>query len=104
MKRNSKKNEKLEQYNFTFEDIMLKRDLESIKCLINPLYQSSFEIKWNELSISEKQDLIMSYIESIEVIKKDNNELELSKLILEKHLLKNMLIYLTKEQLIAFKI
>lgn len=56
---------------------MLKRDLESIKCLINPLYQSSFEVKWNELSISEKQDLIMSYIESIEVIKKDNNELEI---------------------------
>ena len=70
----------LDQYNFTFEDIMLKRDLESIKCLINPLYQSSFEIKWNELSISEKQDLIMSYIESIEVIKKDNNELEIKQI------------------------
>ena len=52
-----KEEQELEQYNFTFEDIMLKRDLESIKCLINPLYQSSFEIKWNELSISEKQDL-----------------------------------------------
>ena len=59
---------------------MLKRDLESIKCLINPLYQSSFEIKWNELSISEKQDLIMSYIESIEVIKKDDNELEIKQI------------------------
>ena len=69
--------EELEQYNFTFEDVMLKRDLESIKCLINPLYHSSFEIRWNELTISEKQDLIMSYIESIEVIKKDNNELEI---------------------------
>ena len=59
---------------------MLKRDLESIKCLINPLYQSSFEIKWNELSISEKQDLIMSYIESIEVMKKDDNELEIKQI------------------------
>ena len=66
----------LEQYNFTFEDIMLKRDLESIKSLINPLYHSSFEIRWNELSIQEKQELIMSYIESIEVIKKEN-ELEI---------------------------
>ncbi len=56
---------------------MLKRDLESIKCIINPLYQSSFEIKWNELTLSEKQQLIMSYIESIEVIKKDNGELEI---------------------------
>lgn len=70
----------LDQYNFTFEDIMLKRDLESIKCLINPLYQSSFEIKWNELTISEKQDLIMSYIESIEVIKKEDNELEIKQI------------------------
>ncbi len=70
-----KEEQELEQYNFTFEDVMLKR--ESIKCLINPLYQSSFEIKWNELTTSEKQDLIMSYIESIEVIKKDDNELEI---------------------------
>ena len=67
-----KEEQELEQYNFTFEDIMLKRDLESIKCLINPLYQSSFEVKWNELSVQEKQDLIMSYIESIEVFKKDD--------------------------------
>ena len=51
---------------------MLKRDLESIKCLVNPLYQSSFEVKWNDLSISEKQDLIMSYIDTIEVTKKDD--------------------------------
>ena len=75
-----KEEQELDQYNFTFEDIMLKRDLESIKCLINPLYQSSFEIKWNELSISEKQDLIMSYIESIEVIEKDDNELEIKQI------------------------
>ena len=72
-----KEEQELDQYNFTFEDIMLKRDLESIKCLINPLYQSSFEVKWNELSITEKQDLVMSYIDSIEVIKKDNKELEI---------------------------
>lgn len=50
---------------------MLKRDLESIKCLINPLYHSSFEIEWNKLEVSEKQNLIMSYIDSIEVVKKD---------------------------------
>ena len=80
IERKQQEERELDQYNFTFEDIMLKRDLESIKCLINPLYQSSFEIKWNELSISEKQDLIMSYIESIEVIKKDNNELEIKQI------------------------
>lgn len=64
--------QELEQYNFTFEDVMLKCDLESIKCLINPLYQSSFQVKWEQLSIKEKQELIMSYIETIEVIKKDD--------------------------------
>lgn len=67
-KRNKEK--ELEQFNFSVEDIMLKRDLESIKCLVNPFYQTNFEIKWDDLNLKEKQDLIMSYIESIEVIKK----------------------------------
>ena len=71
-----KEEQELEEYNFTFEDIMLKRDLESIKSLVNPIYKSNFEIKCNELQVSEKQDLIMSYIESIEVIKK-NDKLEI---------------------------
>jgi len=70
-KRNKEK--ELEQFNFTVEDIMLKRDLESIKCLVNPFYQTNFEIKWDDLNLKEKQDLIMSYIESIEVIKKDKD-------------------------------
>lgn len=74
-----KEEQELEQYNFTYEDIMLKRDLESIKCLINPLYQSSFEVKWNDLSILEKQELMMSYIDNIEVIKKDD-ELEIKQI------------------------
>src|SRR5574344_1276283 len=77
LKKKQQEEEELEQYNFTFEDIMLKRDLESIKCIINPLYQSNFEIRWNELTLAEKQEIIMSYIESIEVIKKDNGELEI---------------------------
>lgn len=72
-----KEEQELEEYNFTFEDIMLKRDLESIKSLVNPIYKSNFELKWNELQVSEKQDLIMSYIESIEVIKKSNDKLEI---------------------------
>ena len=70
-KRNKEK--ELEQFNFAVEDIMLKRDLESIICLVNPFYQTNFEIKWDELNLKEKQDLIMSYIESIEVIKKDKD-------------------------------
>ena len=52
---------------------MLKRDIESIKCFVNPLYELDFQVKWNKLSIVEKQELIMSYIDSIEVIKNDKN-------------------------------
>ena len=72
-----KEEQDLDKYNFTFEDIMLKRDLESIKTMTIPFYQDNFKIKWNELSISEKQNLIMTYIESIEIIKKDKNSLEI---------------------------
>lgn len=61
----------MEQYNFTFEDIMLKRDIENIKCFTNPFYELNFGTKWNELSISKKQELITSYIDNIEVIKND---------------------------------
>ena len=79
IEKKQKEEKELDEYNFTFEDIMLKRDLESIKCLINPLYQSSFEIEWNKLEVGEKQDLIMSYIDSIEVVKKDK-EIEIKKI------------------------
>ena len=68
-----KEEQELDQYNFTFQDIMLKIDIESIKCLINPFYELNFQVKWNELSVVEKQDLITSYINSIEVIKNDKD-------------------------------
>ena len=65
--------QELEQYKFTFEDIMLKRDIENIKCFINPFYELNFQAKWNELSVAKKQYLITSYINNIEVIKTDKN-------------------------------
>ena len=68
-----KDEQELEPYNFTFEDIMLKRDIENIKCFINPFYELNFRAKWSELSISEKQGLITSYIDNIEVIKNDKD-------------------------------
>ncbi len=68
-----KEEQDLEQYNFTFEDMMLKRDIESIKCFISPFYELNFQAKWSELTISEKQELITSYIDSIEVIKNDRD-------------------------------
>ncbi len=74
-----KEEQELEQYNFTFQDIMLKRDLESIKNFVNPFYELKFQAKWNEMSVAEKQDLIMSYIDTIEVIKNDK-ELEIKQI------------------------
>ena len=68
-----KDEQELEQYNFTSLDIMLKRDIENIKCFINPFYELNFRAKWSELSISEKQGLITSYIDNIEVIKNDKD-------------------------------
>ena len=59
----------LEEFNFSFDDVMLTRDLESIKYILDPLYHNKFLKKWKEMSIKEKQELIMNYIDSIEVIK-----------------------------------
>ena len=59
---------------------MLKRDMESIKSMTIPFYDNQFKVKWNELSIKEKLDLMMSYIDTIEVIKKDNKELEIKQI------------------------
>ena len=63
----------LEEFNFSFEDVMLTRDLESIKYILDPLYHNKFLKKWKELSIKQKQDLIMNYIDSIEVIKMNDD-------------------------------
>lgn len=59
----------LEDFNFSFDDVMLSRDLESIKYILDPLYHSKFIRTWKKLDIKEKQNLIISYIDSIEVIK-----------------------------------
>lgn len=71
-----KEERELDKYNFTFEDIVLKRDLESIKSMTIPNYQNNFKTRWNELTTKDKQNIMMDYIDSIEVIKKDNNNLE----------------------------
>ena len=63
----------LEHYTFAFQDIMLKRDLESIKNFINPFHKLTFQAKWNEISVSEKQELMMDYIDNIEVIKNNKD-------------------------------
>lgn len=68
-----KEEQELEQYNFTYEDIMLKRDLESIKSLVDSNYNNNFKMKWDELNLNEKRNLMMNYIDTIEVVKNDDN-------------------------------
>lgn len=46
----------------------------------------------------------MDYIESIEVIKKDNKDLEIKQINFRKHLSKNMQTYLMLKQLIVINI
>lgn len=75
-----KEERELDKYNFTFEDIMLKRDLESIKSMTIPNYQNNFKTRWNELTTKDKQNIMMDYIDSIKVIKKDNNNLEIKQI------------------------
>lgn len=52
---------------------LFTRDLESIKYILDPLYHNKFLKKWKELSIKQKQDLIMNYIDLIEVIKMNDD-------------------------------
>lgn len=72
------KEKELDQYNFTFEDIMLQRDLESIRNIVDLSHQNTFKTKWDMMSVRDKKDLIMSYIESIEVSKR-NDTIEIKK-------------------------
>ena len=69
----------LDDYNFTFEDVMLRTDTIAIdyikdKYMINYLYYV-----WNNYSQSEKKDFIMTYIDSIEAYK-DKDKVKINKI------------------------
>ena len=48
------KEQELDQYIFSYEDIMLKRDIESINNIVNYTYKRTFKSKWDELPVKEK--------------------------------------------------
>ena len=75
LEKKQKEEQELDKFNFNYEDIMLNRDIESIKNIVDSTYENEYELKWKDLSVSKKQDLIMSYIDSIEV-EKYGKELE----------------------------
>lgn len=67
-----KEEENIKNYSFSYDDIIIRKDLESIKSFVNPFHNLTFQCEWNKLSIKEKQELITSYIDSIEVTKEND--------------------------------
>lgn len=69
IEKKEKESEELENFNFTFEDIMLRTDYISIsyikdKYMINYIYYL-----WNSYTKEQKKEFIMTYIDNIQVYK-----------------------------------
>ena len=60
-------NQQAEQLNFTVDDILLKRDMDYINKIKLPLTYHAFEDCWSELNRDDKADIIMRYIDDIEL-------------------------------------
>ena len=71
---NSKTLENLqtEQLNFTMEDILLKRDMDFINKVKLPISYYAFNENWELLDRQTKADIVMRYIDDIELEFKNN--------------------------------
>ena len=65
-------NSQTEQLNFTTEDILLKRDMDFINKVKLPISYYAFNDNWNLLDRQIKADIIMRYIDDIELEFKNN--------------------------------
>ena len=65
-------NSQTEQLNFTMEDILLKRDMDFINKVKLPISYYAFNDNWNLLDRQTKADIIMRYIDDIELEFKNN--------------------------------
>ena len=61
-----------EQLNFTMEDILLKRDMDFINKVKLPISYYAFNDNWDLLDRQTKADIIMRYIDDIELEFKNN--------------------------------
>lgn len=61
-----------EQLNFTIDDILLKRDMDFINKIKLPLSYYAFNDNWNFLDRDTKADIVMRYIDDIELEYKNN--------------------------------
>lgn len=60
-------NQQAEQLNFTVDDILLKRDMDYINKIKLPLTYHAFEECWPDLDRDDKADIVMRYIDDIEL-------------------------------------
>ena len=60
-------NSQAEQLNFTIDDILLKRDMDFINKIKLPLSYYAFNDNWNFLDRDDKADIVMRYIDDIEL-------------------------------------
>ena len=65
-------NSQSEQLNFTVEDILLKRDMDFINKVKLPIIYYAFNDNWELLDRQTKADIVMRYIDDIELEFKNN--------------------------------
>ena len=65
-------NSQAEQLNFTTEDILLKRDMDFINKVKLPISYYAFNDNWDLLDRDIKADIVMQYIDDIELELKNN--------------------------------
>ena len=66
-------NEQAEQLNFTINDILLKRDMDFINKVKLPISYYAFNENWDLLDRATKADIVMRYIDDVDLEMKDNN-------------------------------
>ena len=60
-------NEQVNNLNLSVEDILIKRDMNFINKIKLPLLYDAFSASWKELDRDEKADIVMRYIDEIEL-------------------------------------
>ena len=66
-------NEQVEQLNFTIDDILLKRDMDFINKIKLPISYYAFNENWDLLERETKADIVMRYIDDVELEMKSNS-------------------------------
>ena len=66
-------NEQAEQLNFTIDDILLKRDMDFINKVKLPISYYAFNENWDLLDRETKADVIMRYVDDVELEMKSNS-------------------------------